>query len=133
MNSPGLSSVLRLSGRERRRSSTCQESVSSTPGRHTPTKPPGQTSNPAFHSPNPLANYHFSHIALDALAQVKRGLRSLFSRRKKKKQPAQPEPTPSSNNPPTQTLTAPAVAPVEAPTTSKRSSTDAPRTGALPS
>lgn len=60
-------------------------------------------------------------VPLDALAQVKRGLRSLFNRRKKKKQPTQPEPDPSSYNAPTQTTTAAAApAPVEAPTTSNR-------------
>lgn len=76
----------------------------------------------------PYAKDYFLHIALDALAQVKRGLRGLFSRRKKKKQPPKPEPTPSSDTP------AAPFSPVEAPTTSKRSvseAEDAPEPGAL--
>ena len=66
-----------------------------------------------------------SLIAVDALAHVKKGLRSLFSRRKKKKPPKQPEPTPCSNEAPTHTTAAAAAAaaatPVEAPATSNRS------------
>lgn len=124
MTSLGLSSVLRHLGRERWRPSRCQASVSSTHAVRDPNQT-NPTHNPNLHAANHVLSINFSLTALDALAQVKRGLRSLFGRRKKKKQPPQPEPTPSSNDEPTATTTAAAAAPVEAPTTSNRSIVEA--------
>lgn len=126
MISLGLSSVLPHLGRERWRLSRCQASVSNHSCRQSSPSPANNPINdPNSHSTNHLLNFHLSPIALDALAQAKRGLRSLFSRGKKKKQPAQLEPTPSSDNAPTQTTTAAAAAAVEVSATSNRSVTEA--------